>query len=151
MNGITSTKESPLRELRAACKFFGVSQAGSKLRCFQRIMSHLKGRELKAAAEVAANARKRSVKRGTSASHCTSSHRRETGGPCTHSYTHLTLPPWCESCILHRVRRDRHLRTGAARMSGIPVISLDLCFAKAGIIHRQERSETSRGNGNGRR
>ena len=53
MNGITSTKESPLRELRAACKFFGVSQAGSKLRCFQRIMSHLKGRELKAAAEVA--------------------------------------------------------------------------------------------------
>ena len=40
VNGITLTKDSPLRELRAACKFFGFSQSGSKLTCFQRIMSH---------------------------------------------------------------------------------------------------------------
>ena len=113
VNGITLAKNSPLRELQAACKFFGVSQSGSKLTCFQGIMSHLK--------EELQKKNKRT----------------------THSLIHLTLhiAPRCESCILHRARQDRHLRTGSARMSGIPVISLDLCFSKACIIDRRDPEE----------
>ena len=126
------TKDSPLCELRAACKFFGVSKSGSKLTCFPRIMTRLRERELKAAAEVAANARKEVP--------------REARGqaiipvPKEQEKRALTHTPY-ESCFLHRARQDRRLRTGAARMSGIPVISLDLCFTKLGRPYRSKRSK----------
>eukprot|EP00913_Durusdinium_trenchii_P031885 g29862.t1 len=56
VNGIQLTAASPLRQLRAACNFFGVSQSGSRLRYYQRLVSHMKERELKAAAEAVAAA-----------------------------------------------------------------------------------------------
>lgn len=37
---------------------------------------------------------------------------------------------------MHRGRPDRHLRTGAARLSGIPIISMDFCYTKAGEMDR---------------
>ena len=56
VNDIQLTPTSRLRELRAACHFFGISQSGSRMKCFQRIASHLKERELKAASEAVAAA-----------------------------------------------------------------------------------------------
>ena len=115
--GITLTKEGPLRELRAACKFFGISQSGSKLTCFQRVVSHLK----EAAAEVAANARKEVSReaRGQAIVPVPTEEEQQ-----KHALIHTPFAPWCDSCLLHSARQDRHLRTGAARMPGIPVISL---------------------------
>ena len=46
VNGIQLTSGSPLRQLRAACNFFGVSQSGSRLECYQRLVSHMKEMEL---------------------------------------------------------------------------------------------------------
>ena len=54
VNGIQLTAVGPLRQLRAACNFFGVSQSGSRLKCYQRLVSHMKEMELKAAEAVAA-------------------------------------------------------------------------------------------------
>ena len=56
VNDIQLTATSKLRELRAACHFYGISQSGSRLKCFQRIVSHLKECELKAASEAVAAA-----------------------------------------------------------------------------------------------
>lgn len=56
VNGIQLTSVSPLRQLRAACNFCGVSQSGSRLKCYQRLVSHTQEMELKAAAEAVAAA-----------------------------------------------------------------------------------------------
>ena len=68
--------------------------------------------------------KERSAERGTRTNHCPSSHRRRRAREtCAYAYWHTQHAPCCESCILHRARQDRHLRTGAARMSDVPVIS----------------------------
>ena len=56
VNGIELTPESKLRELRAACGFYGISTSGSKLKCYQRLVSYIKELELKAASAAVAAA-----------------------------------------------------------------------------------------------
>lgn len=56
VNGIELTPETRLKELRAACSFYGISTSGSKLKCYQRLVSHIKELELKAAASAVAAA-----------------------------------------------------------------------------------------------
>ena len=56
VNEVELCATSPLRQLRAACNFFGVSQSGSRSKCFERLVSHMRERELKAAAEAVAAA-----------------------------------------------------------------------------------------------
>ena len=133
VNGIQLTAASPLRQLRAACNFFGVSQSGSRLRRYQRLVSHMKERELKAAAEAVAAAQLQVARQP----------REQPGIPVPsqeeqekHNLTHVPYQPWCPSCLKHRGRPDRHLNTGASRLSGIPIISLDLCYTKAGEVDR---------------
>ena len=134
VNGIELTAVSPLRQLRAACNFFGVSQSGSRLRCYQRLVSHMKERELKPAAEAVAAAQLQVARQP----------REQPGIPVPsqeeqekHCLTHVPYQPWCPSCLKHRGRPDRRLRTGASRLSGIPIISLDLCYTKAGEVDRR--------------
>ena len=38
VNGIELTPERRLKELRAACSFYGISASGSKLKCYQRLV-----------------------------------------------------------------------------------------------------------------
>ena len=47
-----------------------------------------------------------------------------------HELTHTPYQPWCDSCIKHRARPDRHLRTGASHESAIPIISMDFAVTK---------------------
>lgn len=55
-NEIELRSTSPLRQLRAACNLFGISQSGSRSKCLERLVAHMKERELKAAAEALAAA-----------------------------------------------------------------------------------------------
>ena len=50
VNGIELTPEARLKELRAACSFYGIRASGSKLKRYQRLVSHIKELELKARA-----------------------------------------------------------------------------------------------------
>ena len=133
VNGIQLTSVSPLRQLRAACNFFGVSQSGSRLKCYQRLVSHMKEMELKAAAEAVAAAQLQVARQPREQLGIKVPSQEEQDRHCL---THVPYQPWCASCLKHRGRPDRHLRTGASRLSGIPIISLDLCYTKAGEIDR---------------
>ena len=44
--------------------------------------------------------------------------------------------PWCEVCLKYRGKPDRRLRTGASHSGGIPIISLDFAYTKAGEVDR---------------
>ena len=48
-----------------------------------------------------------------------------------HNLTHTPYQGWCEHCIAHRARPDRHERTDEARTGKMPTISFDLCYTKA--------------------
>ena len=133
VNDIQLTSTSKLRELRAACHFFGISQSGSRLKCFQRIVSHLKERELKAASEAVAAAELQMARQPKMQSIVPVPSKQVQE---LHALTHVPYQPWCEACLQHRGRPDRHLRTGAAHTGGIPIISLDFAYTKAGEIDR---------------
>ena len=45
-----------------------------------------------------------------------------------HNLTHTPYQGWCEHCIAHRARPDRHERTDEARTGKMPTISFDLCL-----------------------
>ena len=119
VNGIQLTSVSPLRQLRAACNFFGVSQSGSRLKCYQRLVSHMKEMELKAAAEAVAAAQLQVARQPREQLGIKVPSQEEQDRHCL---THVPYQPWCASCLKHRGRPDRHLRTGASRLSGIPII-----------------------------
>jgi hypothetical protein len=48
-----------------------------------------------------------------------------------HNLTYTPYQGWCEHCIAHRARPDRHERTDEARTGKMPAISFDLCYTKA--------------------
>ena len=48
-----------------------------------------------------------------------------------HNLTHTPYHGWCEHCIAHRARPDRHERADDARTGKTPAISFDLCYTKA--------------------
>ena len=133
VNGIELTQESKLRELRAACGFYGISTSGSKLKCYQRLVSYIKELEIKAASAAVAAAEMEVARRPRAQPLVRVPSDEE---QALHELTHTPYQPWCETCLMHRGRPDRHLRTGAARLSGIPIVSMDFCYTKAGEMDR---------------
>ena len=133
VNEVELTAVSRLRELRAAC-FFGVSQSGSRLKCYQRLVSYLKEREIKAAAEAVAAAEMQVARRPKMQPVIPVPSQEAQD---LHALSHVPYQPWCEACLKHRGRPDRHMRTGASRIGGVPVISLDFAYAKAGEVERE--------------
>ena len=133
VNEVELCATSPLRQLRAACNFFGVSQSGSRSKCFERLVSHMRERELKAAAEAVAAAQMEESRQPRAPPLIMVPSQAEQD---KHNLTHTPYAPWCECCLMHRGRPDRHLRSGASRLTGLPIISLDFCYTKAGSIDR---------------
>ena len=103
--GFTLTRDSTIRDLRAGCKWVGVSQSGSKSRMFDRIIhAHqlaLKRAEVEVAMELY-NSEQREplvaeVPRQPSA--------REMELQNT---THIPFRSWCPLCVATRARGDYH-------------------------------------------
>ena len=136
VNEVELCATSPLRQLRAACNFFGVSQSGSRSKCFERLVSHMRERELKAAAEAVAAAQMEESRQPRAPPLIEVPSQEEQD---KRNLTHTPYAPWCECCLMHRGRPDRHLRSGASRLTGLPIISLDFCYTKAGSMDRNPR------------
>lgn len=49
-----------------------------------------------------------------------------------HKLTHTPYEPWCESCVAHRARADRHPKNNSSKEGSIPTISFDYFVTKAG-------------------
>ena len=113
-----------LEAVEGSRNFFGVSQPGSRSKCFERLVSHMRvrERELKAAAEAVAAAQMEESATGAVPPLIMVPSQEE---PDRRNLTHTPYAPWCERCLMHRGRPDRHLRSGASRLTGLPIISLD--------------------------
>ena len=109
--------------------------SGSRKQCFQRIVSKLKENELKAAAEVVANAQREVAREPRVQPVIPVPDEDEQN---RHQLVHTQYAPWCEFCIAHRAKQDRHLRTGNSKASSTPIISLDFCYTKAGVVEKAD-------------
>ena len=128
VNGLELSEASRLRELRAACNFYGISQSGSKKSCYHRLVSHQKEVELRAARDAVASAREEMERRPKCPKIVEMPSEEE---QARHCLTHLPYASWCEACLMHKARPDRHLRTGESKTTGIPIVSFDFAYTQA--------------------
>eukprot|EP00435_Cladocopium_sp_Y103_P028418 s2167_g7.t1 len=129
VDGITLKSGSSLAALRAACSSYGISSSGGKLKCFSRLVNHQKKLELQTithAAQDALNAQVR-VPNAPALPEPPSEAAQD-----LHRLTHTPYQPWCESCVAHRARADRHAHDFSSKDGSCPTISFDYFYTKAG-------------------
>ena len=104
--GVPLNKQSSIASLRAGCKYLGISQAGSKLKLFDRLAQHADKLHLQVLHKLATE------------------HAEPLGQPmpkqqplhaepspeerALHEKNHLPYASWCESCVMAKGRPDPH-------------------------------------------
>ena len=132
INDIVLKPTSPVKDLRAAAKFLGVSQAGSKTRMFERICSchilALRRRSLELAEQKYAE-EEVPPEEAYSATRQPSERERR-----LHEITHVPFRKWCPFCIAGKARADYEHKVEAEEIQRRehPVIQLDIMFGPGG-------------------
>ena len=128
VNGTKLTVSSSLAALRARCTFYNLSTSGSKQRCFQRIMEHLKKIELAMVMATAKDAKQEMERQPSARPAVTPPSEAE---QALHRLTHLPYANWCPSCLSQRGRPDRHERTRESHAGEVPTVSFDFFYTRA--------------------
>ena len=132
INDIVLKPTSPVKDLRAASKFLGISQAGSKTRMFERICSchilALRRRSLELAEQRYAEEEVIPQEAYSSTRQPSERERR------LHEITHLPFRKWCPFCISGKSRADYKHPVGAEEVQQRehPVVQLDVMFGPSG-------------------
>eukprot|EP00434_Breviolum_minutum_P043737 symbB.v1.2.039002.t1/scaffold6288.1/size30759/2 len=132
INDIVLKPTSPVKDLRAASKFLGISQAGSKTRMFERICSchilALRRRSLELAEQRYAEEEVIPKEAYSSTRQPSERERR------LHEITHLPFRKWCPFCISGKSRADYKHPVGAEEVQQRehPVVQLDVMFGPSG-------------------
>ena len=100
------TPNSPIKQLRDACKWLGISQAGSKQRMFSRIQKARDQAIKRSMVEAAQEQYKRDVPEVNPVAIPPQPSEKERSD---HMLTHTPFQPWCEHCVMSRSRANQHL------------------------------------------
>ena len=114
VNGERLTELSPLRELRLACRFLGVSKNGSKAVVWQRVKREVAHRRLQVEVE-ASEAVQAEYSREPLVDALPNPPSLELVE--LHEVTHLPRADWCEACIAARSREELRTSRTKARVS----------------------------------
>ena len=128
IEGTRIDSTSSLAVLKAACGSLGISVHGSRAQLFKRLVQHLKQQDLLAAHSVKHNLSKelqRPVTQPGVPAMPTEDEVRE------HNATHIPYKAWCELCLAHKGRQDKHHREGHS-MSEHSVVSFDFGYIDRG-------------------
>ena len=124
VNEVHMTPSSPIRSLRAACSYLGISTSGGKVKLFERILSFYDEQQLSVAQEVKASLGPSLVPREQRLINPpTPAERRD------HELTHQPYQEWCPACIAARARPDAH-RTDVHKVvdKAVTSLSFDLSY-----------------------
>ena len=128
VNGVTLNALSSQGALKAGLRHFGKSTSGSKRKLFDRLVNHIKQMELELAREAALQAERAHHREPRMQVAVNKPSEKEVE---LHCLTHTPYQGWCEHCVAHRARPDRHERNDLSKESSIPTISFDFCYTKA--------------------
>ena len=135
--GCTLTRDSKITDLRAGCKWVGVSQAGAKARLFERIVKAHRTAMRRAALDVAMKQYEDETQNVEVAEIPKQPTARERA---LHEVTHLPFRPWCQHCVAPRSYGDHHATVADAAETAErehPTIQADFFFC-------EERCEESK-------
>ena len=129
LDGTRIDSTSSLAVLRAACSALGISVNGSRAQLFKRLVQHLQQQELLAAHSVKHNLGKElqrpANQPGIPAQPTEEEEVRE------HNATHIPFKAWCELCVAHKGRQDKHHREGHVQ-SEHSLVSFDFGYVDRG-------------------
>ena len=125
VDGVLLNETSSLRALRAACNFLGLTQTGNRAQCLQRILRHVREREL-IDAEAIGQRLEVDAER-------TLEQQRVPPEPSQaekdiHDLVHIPYKDWCPLCVSFKARQDRHPSRDHATSSN-SVVSFDFGYA----------------------
>ena len=129
MNGQELNEDSPVKFLREACEFFGVSQSGSKRKLFERLCNYIEMQYKRDAVVVSENLRKKMLVPELSVQKAPDSLPAEEE-QARHAVTHLPFQSWCSICVKAKSREDKSSQSTDfdKEDTGIPSIQMDWRF-----------------------
>ena len=136
-DGFRLTKDSKIADLRAGCKWVGVSQSGSKARMFDRIVKAHTTAMRRSEIEVAMKQYQDETRDVEIAEIPKQPTARERA---LHEVTHLPYRPWCQHCVATRSYGDHHATVADPEETAQrerPTIQADFFFC-------EERGEESK-------
>ena len=129
-DGFTLTRESTIRDLKTGCRWVGVSQSGSKVRMFDRIVqAHLQALK-RSEAEVAMELYNSEQKDPSLAEVPRQPSVRERE---LHETTHIPYRAWCPHCVATRARGDYHAGVadpGDSALREHPTVQADFFYCE---------------------
>eukprot|EP00435_Cladocopium_sp_Y103_P027217 s1403_g6.t1 len=123
---------SATKHLRDACKWLGISQAGSKQRMFSRIQRARDQAIKRSMVEAAQEQYKRDVPEVHPVPVPPQPSEKEKS---EHMLTHTPLKPWCEYCVMSRSRANQHPHVSDPAQDAQrehPTVQCDFFFMEAG-------------------
>ena len=128
-NGQELNEDSPVKFLREACEFFGVSQSGSKRKLFERLCNYIEMQYKRDAVVVSENLRKKMLVPELSVQKAPDSLPGEEE-QARHAVTHLPFQSWCSICVKAKSREDKSSQSTDfdKEDTGIPSIQMDWSF-----------------------
>ena len=141
--GVDVTPTSAICVLRAACAYLQVSQSGSKIKLWNRILAALDKKAIQAERKLAAVALDETQRKAESVHVATPPEdQSEIDARCI---THLPYQPWCPACVMAKGRPEQH-KTDLTRVQRreLPVISWDFAFTGKSCEGVDESSDQSK-------
>ena len=127
MDRMDLTTRSPIRDLRKACESLGVSQGGSKVRLYERIVVEHKTALRRRAVEVAVEEyhRGKVLPREQGLPKQPSERERR-----LHRLTRIPYRAWCAHCVSCKAKDDSERRTNieTVQQRSFPTVQLDVMF-----------------------
>ena len=105
--GVVVTKDSSIAVLKAACEFLAVSQSGSKVKLWRRIIATVDRQRILEETQLSVPALTGDANQPR---HVQLAERPSEDEVQRHMLTHIPYAGWCEACVSGKERPDRHER-----------------------------------------
>ena len=125
VDGVCISQDCTLRVIRAACENLGVSKKGSKKQCLSRLFTFITIQKLLASHSAEATIKNENQREPVVQKAPIMPTEAQIA---KHKLTHEPYADWCEECVAHRARQDKHQRADHSHSSH-SVVSFDFGFA----------------------
>ena len=127
IGGVKVYPTSSVKVLRTACAYFEISQGGSKVKLWNRLLAHMDKMNLKATQEIVQQAKQDSER--VPVEQKLNKRPEDPDEILKHNLNHLPYTSWCPSCVKGKGRPDQHKENAEKYTKrSLPCISFDLFY-----------------------
>ena len=112
VDGVRLNEDSPLSALREACKALNLSKNGAKKTCLNRLRRYVEHQSIVASHAAESTLRAEGQRQPVQQKRPITPTQEQVAA---HSLTHEPYEDWCELCVQHRARQDKHAISDGSR------------------------------------